>query len=202
MRLRTTRRCPAEEACQARDCRCVAGGGLCGVSARERSSQRHSPPRHHPRRSQRQLRSRGPAASGISPAAYRVPVRTPAPQVLLAIHSHAPASPVAVRLNLHTTHSTWCSIPLGRSGFHRYAKEPGSDLPTVRGGPRARIENDYLRYQSHGNGSMDGCQGQDLGTMGIGPMDHRAAEISAQDRAWNACPDREVYLATYAQCVR
>jgi hypothetical protein len=33
MRLRTTSRCPAEQACQARACRCIAGGGLYRVPA-------------------------------------------------------------------------------------------------------------------------------------------------------------------------
>jgi hypothetical protein len=35
MRLRTTRRCPAEEACQARARRCVAAGGVYRVHARK-----------------------------------------------------------------------------------------------------------------------------------------------------------------------
>jgi hypothetical protein len=46
--------------------------------------------------------------------------------------------------------------------------------------PQRRNENDYDEHQSHGDRPLDGCQRQDLGKMGIGPVGHRIAGIRSE----------------------
>jgi hypothetical protein len=62
--------------------------------------------------------------------------------------------------------------------LHRYSRRP-----------QRRSEDDYIEYQSHGNRPVDGCQRQDLGKMGIGPMAHRLSGIRGENRTRNTCPD-------------
>jgi hypothetical protein len=196
MRLRTTRRCPAEEACQAVCCR--------GAYAAFRHASAAPTGTHRP-----DTTPVGPNANFVLAACG---IRDKSCSL-----SSAGTNTSATSASRHPLTSTrqapWpyystCTQPIQRGAQSHWAA-PGSIAAQASPAPiftrpfgvgpgenRERLPP-VPKSRQRFDGRMPG--GKTWERCGSGPW---AAEISAQDRAWNACPDREVYLATYAQCVQ